>query len=42
MGTHHELLRQKGHYYQLYTKQFYHELERGYEWAGQRVSDSAR
>jgi ATP-binding cassette subfamily B protein len=27
MGTHAELLRQRGHYYQLYTRQFRRELE---------------
>jgi ATP-binding cassette subfamily B protein len=26
-GTHAELLRQRGHYYRLYTQQFRHELE---------------
>jgi ATP-binding cassette subfamily B protein len=26
-GTHSELLRQRGHYYRLYTQQFRHELE---------------
>lgn len=29
-GTHAELLRQRGHYYQLYTKQFRHKLEKEY------------
>lgn len=29
-GTHAELLRQRGHYYQLYTKQFRHKLENEY------------
>lgn len=31
MGTHAELLRQGGHYYQLYTQQFRQELEAKYE-----------
>jgi ATP-binding cassette subfamily B protein len=31
MGTHAELLRQKGHYYRLYTKQFRHEREQEYD-----------
>jgi ATP-binding cassette subfamily B protein len=31
MGSHHELLRQRGHYYRLYTKQFRDELERQYD-----------
>ena len=26
-GTHAELLRQRGHYYRLYTQQFRHDLE---------------
>ena len=30
MGTHSELLRSRGHYYRLYTKQFRHELEQEY------------
>ena len=30
MGTHAELLRARGHYYRLYTKQFRHELEQEY------------
>lgn len=30
MGTHTELLRQKGHYYRLYTRQFRRDLERAY------------
>jgi ABC-type multidrug transport system ATPase subunit len=29
-GTHAELLRQRGHYYRLYTQQFRHELEVAY------------
>jgi ATP-binding cassette subfamily B protein len=29
-GTHAELLRQRGHYYRLYTQQFRHELETQY------------
>jgi ATP-binding cassette subfamily B protein len=31
MGTHAELLRARGHYYRLYTKQFRHELEQEYD-----------
>jgi len=31
MGTHAELLRAKGHYYRLYTRQFRHELEVEYD-----------
>jgi ATP-binding cassette subfamily B protein len=31
MGTHTELLRKRGHYYRLYTKQFRHELEQEYD-----------
>jgi len=31
MGTHEELLRARGHYYRLYTKQFRRELEREYD-----------
>jgi ATP-binding cassette subfamily B protein len=31
MGAHAELLRQKGHYYRLYTKQFRHEREQAYD-----------
>ncbi len=31
MGTHAGLLRQKGHYYRLYTKQFRHQLEQEYD-----------
>ena len=31
MGSHAELLRQKGHYYRLYTKQFRHQLEQEYD-----------
>jgi ATP-binding cassette subfamily B protein len=30
MGTHAELLRQRGHYYRLYTQQFRHEREQAY------------
>jgi len=31
MGTHAELLRARGHYYRLYTKQFRHERELEYD-----------
>lgn len=31
IGTHQELLRQRGHYYRLYTKQFRDELEKQYD-----------
>jgi len=31
MGTHAELLRQKGQYYRLYTRQFRHKLEQAYD-----------
>ena len=31
MGTHHELLRLKGKYYQLYTKQFRHQMEEAFD-----------
>ena len=31
MGTHAELLRQKGHYFRLYTQQFRQQLEREYD-----------
>ena len=31
MGTHNELLRQRGHYYRLYTRQFRHELGQEYD-----------
>jgi ATP-binding cassette subfamily B protein len=31
MGTHAELLKKRGHYYNLYTQQFREELERQYD-----------
>jgi ATP-binding cassette subfamily B protein len=31
MGTHQELLRAKGHYHQLYTRQFRKEMEEEYD-----------
>jgi len=31
IGSHSELLRQRGHYYSLYTQQFRHELEKEYD-----------
>lgn len=34
MGTHAELLRQRGHYYRLYTRQFRHEQAREYDLHG--------
>lgn len=34
MGTHHELIRARGHYYSLYTKQFRQKLEHDYELLG--------
>jgi len=43
-GTHAELLRQRGHYYRLYTQQFRHELETQYgfgEALGTEVKDEA-
>ena len=38
-GTHAELLRQRGHYYRLYTQQFRHELETQYGYAEAVGSD---
>jgi ATP-binding cassette subfamily B protein len=43
-GTHAELLRQRGHYYRLYTQQFRHELETQYgfsEAVGVEIKDEA-
>jgi ATP-binding cassette subfamily B protein len=43
-GTHSELLRQRGHYYRLYTQQFRHELETQYgfsEAVGVEIKDEA-
>jgi ATP-binding cassette, subfamily B, bacterial len=31
VGTHAELLRQRGHYYRLYTRQFRHHLEKQFD-----------
>jgi ATP-binding cassette subfamily B protein len=31
MGTHRELLKKRGHYYRLYTRQFRREMEEGYD-----------
>jgi ATP-binding cassette, subfamily B, bacterial len=31
VGTHHQLLNARGHYYRLYTQQFRQELERAYD-----------
>jgi ATP-binding cassette subfamily B protein len=36
MGSHQELLRQRGHYYRLYTKQFRDQLEKEYDPYGER------
>lgn len=41
MGTHAELLRQKGHYYHLYTQQFRREAEQVFETQGQLSGDLA-
>ncbi len=41
MGTHAELLRQKGHYYQLYTQQFRREAEQAFEERGEMVGELA-
>ena len=39
MGTHHELLRQQGHYYRLYTQQFRQEVIEHYDiWAEDEVT----
>ncbi len=38
MGTHAELLRARGHYFRLYTRQFRHDLERQYEESGLALS----
>jgi ATP-binding cassette, subfamily B, bacterial len=38
-GTHAELLRQRGHYYRLYTQQFRHQLEVHYGVAGDLAGD---
>ena len=39
IGTHHELLRQRGHYYRLYTKQFRDQLEQEYDPFGEQEQD---
>jgi ATP-binding cassette subfamily B protein len=39
MGTHAELLRQRGHYYRLYTRQFRQEMDKEYNFFG--LSDTA-
>jgi ATP-binding cassette subfamily B protein len=41
MGTHAELLRQKGHYYNLYTQQFRREAEQIFEERGEMVGELA-
>jgi ABC-type multidrug transport system ATPase subunit len=38
-GTHAELLRQRGHYYRLYTQQFRHQLEVQYGVADELIGD---
>ena len=38
-GTHAELLRQRGHYYRLYTQQFRHDLEVAYGVADEVIDD---
>jgi ATP-binding cassette subfamily B protein len=44
MGSHDELIRERGHYYSLYTKQFQreaqHELDEMFEQAGQSLAIS--
>lgn len=41
MGTHQELLRQKGHYYRLYTKQFRDQMEKQYDPYGEHIAEPA-
>jgi len=41
-GTHAELLRQRGHYYRLYTQQFRHELEVAYGVADEMEDDERK
>jgi len=41
MGSHRQLLRQKGHYYRLYTKQFWQEAEENYEGLRKPVAATA-
>ena len=41
LGTHAELLRQRGHYYRLYTKQFRHEMSQEYNLFGLTGAESA-
>jgi ATP-binding cassette subfamily B protein len=41
-GTHAELLRQRGHYYRLYTQQFRHDLEVAYGVADEIENDSRK
>jgi ATP-binding cassette subfamily B protein len=41
-GTHAELLKQRGHYYRLYTQQFRHELEVQYGVADQQTSEVSK
>ena len=39
IGTHAELIHRRGHYYDLYTKQFRHELEQEYDPFSERVNE---
>ncbi len=41
MGSHNELLRQRGHYYRLYTQQFRRERESQYDPFGDAPTDDA-
>lgn len=41
MGTHAELLRRKGHYYNLYTQQFRREAEQAFETSGEITGELA-
>jgi len=43
-GTHHQLLRKKGYYYHLYTRQFRHEMSQEYDldrWTGTEAAAAA-
>jgi len=39
MGTHSELIKVRGHYFELYTNQFRNEMERKYDPFSQQVTD---